>query len=276
AVNAAKNSDIAIIFAGSKRDYETEASDRASLNLPFGQEELIEKVMQANPNTIVVMIAGAPFDLRKVEEDVSTLLWSWFNGSEGGNALADVLLGEVNPSGKLPWTMPKKLEDSPAHASNRFPGGETASYDEGILVGYRWFDTKNVEPLYPFGYGLSYTSFKFSNAKVDKKEAYNGNETIKVSVDVSNTGGRDGKEVVQVYVTKSDSKLERAAQELKGFKKAMIGAGNTETVNIEIPVKELAYYDEASKSWKVEPGTYTFKLGSSSRNITNEVTINVQ
>src|SRR5690606_15017433 len=233
AVSAAKNSEIAIIFAGSNRDYETEASDRASLNLPFGQEELIEKVMQVNPNTIVVMIAGAPFDLRKVEEDVSTLLWSWFNGSEGGNALADVLLGNVNPSGKLPWTMPEKLEDSPAHANNSFPGGETATYDEGILVGYRWFDTKNVEPLYPFGYGLSYTNFEISNARVNKTEAYSGDETIRVSVDVKNTGDLDGKEVGQIYVSKADSKVERAAQELKGFTKEMIGAGDTKTVNIE-------------------------------------------
>ncbi len=276
AVNAAKSSDVAIIFAGSNRDYETEASDRASLDLPFGQEELIAKVMEANPNTIVVMIAGAPFDIEDISQKSSTLLWTWFNGSEGGNALADVLLGDVNPSGKLPWTMPKKLEDSPAHATNSFPGGETATYDEGILVGYRWFDTKNVEPLYAFGYGLSYTNFEFSNAKIDKTEVYSGNETIKVSVDVKNTGDRDGKEVVQLYVTKSDSKVERAAQELKGFKKAMIGAGNTKTVSIEVPVKELAYYDELNSKWTVEPGTYTFKLGKSSRDIEEEIPVKIK
>ena len=276
AVNAAKSSDIAIIFAGSNRDYETEASDRASLDLPFGQEELIEKVIQANPNTIVVMIAGAPFDLRKVEEEASTLVWSWFNGSEGGNALADVLLGNVNPSGKLPWTMPEKLEDSPAHANNSFPGGETATYDEGILVGYRWFDTKNVEPLYPFGYGLSYTNFEISNARVNKTEAYSGDETIQISVDVKNTGDLDGKEVVQVYVSKADSKVERAAQELKGFRKEMIGAGDTKTVNIEVPVKALAYYNEANSKWTIEPGAYTLRIGNSSRNILQEVDVQVK
>jgi beta-glucosidase len=276
AVNAAKNSDVAIIFAGSNRDYETEASDRASLDLPFGQEELIEKVMQANPNTIVVMIAGAPFDIENVEQQRSTLVWSWFNGSEGGNALADVLLGNVNPSGKLPWTMPKKLEDSPAHATGSFPGDDIATYDEGILVGYRWFDTKNVEPLYPFGYGLSYTNFDFSNARVDKDQAYANEETIKVSVDVANTGDLDGKEVVQVYVAKAESKVERAAQELKGFQKVLVGAGDTETVTIEVPVKDLAYYSNADKNWMVEPGTYTLKIGNSSRNILVEVTVNLK
>ncbi|WP_029036264.1 glycoside hydrolase family 3 C-terminal domain-containing protein [Salinimicrobium xinjiangense] len=276
AVNAAKNSDVAIIFAGSNRDYETEASDRASLDLPFGQQELIEKVMQANPNTIVVLIAGAPFDIEDISQKSSTLVWSWFNGSEGGNALADVLLGTVNPSGKLPWTMPKKLEDSPAHATNSFPGGETATYDEGILVGYRWFDTKNVEPLYPFGYGLSYTDFEFSNARLDKKEAYAGDETIQVSVDVKNTGDFDGKEVVQLYVSKLDSKVERAAQELKGFKKATVAKGATKTVTIDVPVKELAYYNMENNNWTVEPGTYTLKLGNSSRNILQEVTVQVK
>ncbi len=165
AIETAKKSDIAIVFAGSNRDYETEASDRRSLKLPFGQEELINKVRKANPNTIVVMIAGAPFDIEAIKNKTSALVWSWFNGSEGGNALADVLLGKVNPSGKLPWTMPKNIMDSPAHATHSFPGDETVTYKEGILVGYRWFDTKKIEPLYPFGYGLSYTTFAFENAK---------------------------------------------------------------------------------------------------------------
>ena len=276
AVNAAKNSDVAIIFAGSNRDYETEASDRASLDLPFGQEELIEKVLEANPNTVVVMIAGAPFDIENVEQQTSTLVWSWFNGSEGGNALADVLLGNVNPSGKLPWTMPKNLKDSPAHANKSFPGDETATYEEGILVGYRWFDTKNVEPMYPFGYGLSYTSFDFKNPKINFEEAYSGDDVITLEVEVENTGDMEGKEVVQVYISKSDSQIERAAQELKGFKKVQVSAGGTEKVSIEIPVKELAYYNIDEKSWSVEPGTYTLKIGNSSRNILQQVKIEIE
>ncbi len=275
AVEAAKKSDVAIIFAGSNRDYETEASDRRTLKLPFGQEELIQKVLAVNPKTIVVMIAGAPFDIDVVSKKSQALVWSWFNGSEGGNALADVILGKVNPSGKLPWTMPKNIMDSPAHATNSFPGGKAVVYKEGILVGYRWFDTKNVTPLYPFGYGLSYTTFAFESAKTDKT-SYAENETITVSVDVKNTGKADGKEVVQLYASKSDSKVTRASKELKGFKKVLVKAGNAQTVTIQLPVKELAYYDVASKKWVVEAGKYTLKVGNSSRDIKKEIAITIK
>lgn len=272
ALNAAKNSDAVIIFAGSNRDYESEASDRKDLELPFAQEELIQKVLDINPNTIVVMIAGAPFDIKTLSEKSNTLLWSWFNGSEGGNALADVILGNVNPSGKLPWTMPVDLKDSPAHATNSFPGGESVSYEEGILVGYRWFDTKNIAPLYPFGYGLSYTSFEFSDLKTNK-DTYTADEDIKVSFTIKNTGSRDGKEVAQLYVSHSESSVEKATQELKGFKKVLVKSGATEEVSISMPAQELAYYNEAKKAWMVEPGTYTIKIGNSSRNITAEVSV---
>ncbi|WP_348798059.1 glycoside hydrolase family 3 C-terminal domain-containing protein [Flavobacterium adhaerens] len=275
ALDAAKKSDVAIVFAGSNRDYETEASDRRDLSLPFGQEELIKKVLEVNPKTIVVMIAGAPFEIEDVSQKTKALVWSWFNGSEGGNALADVLLGKVNPSGKLPWTMPKNIMDSPAHATNSFPGDKAVEYKEGILVGYRWFDTKNVTPLYPFGFGLSYSTFNFVEVKSDKKD-YSNNDTISVSVTVKNTAKVEGKEVVQVYVTKSDSKVERAAQELKGFHKVNVGAGKTETITIQIPVKELAYYDVQSKNWVVEPGKYTLNVGNSSRDIQNKIEISIK
>jgi len=275
AVEAAKKSDVAIIFAGSNRDYETEASDRRNLKLPFGQEELIQKVLAVNPRTIVVMIAGAPFDIDAVSKKTSALVWSWFNGSEGGNALADVILGKVNPSGKLPWTMPKQIMDSPAHATNSFPGGKTVNYAEGILVGYRWFDTKKITPLYPFGYGLSYTTFAFDNAKTDKT-SYTESETISISVDVKNTGKVDGKEVVQLYTSKSNSKIARAAQELKGFQKTLVKAGSLNTVTIKVPVKELAYYNVAAKKWTVESGKYTLKLGNSSRDIKKEIVVTIK
>ena len=275
AIEAAKKSDVAIVFAGSNRDYETEASDRRDLKLPFGQEELIQKVLAVNPRTIVVIVAGAPFDVDAVSKKTKALVWTWFNGSEGGNALADVLLGKVNPSGKLPWTMPKKLMDSPAHATNSFPGGKAVKYEEGILVGYRWFDTKNIVPLYPFGYGLSYTTFAIENAKADKAE-YALNETISVSVDVKNTGKIDGKEVVQLYTSKSDSKVTRAAKELKGFKKVLVRSGDSNTVTIKVPVKELAYYDVDAKKWTVEPGKYTLNIGNSSRDIKKEIVITIK
>jgi beta-glucosidase len=272
AIEAARKSDVAIIFAGSNRDYETEASDRRNLKLPFGQEELIQKVLAVNPKTIVVMVAGAPFDIEAIKNKTNALVWSWFNGSEGGNALADVLLGKINPSGKLPWTMPKNIMDSPAHATKSFPGDKIVNYAEGILVGYRWFDTKKIEPLYPFGYGLSYTTFAFDNAKTDKKE-YTTDEIISVTVTVKNTGKVDGKEVVQVYASKSDSKITRAAQELKGFQKVLVKAGNSETITIKVPVKELAYYNVDTKKWTVESGKYLLKLGSSSRDIKKEILI---
>jgi len=272
AIEAAKNSDVAIVFAGSNRDYETEASDRRNLKLPFGQEELIKKVLEVNPRTIVVMIAGAPFEIEDVSKKTNALVWSWFNGSEGGNALADVLLGKINPSGKLPWTMPKNIMDSPAHATNSFPGDKIVEYKEGILVGYRWFDTKNVAPLYPFGYGLSYTTFAFSDAKADKG-SYGVNDTITVSVTVKNSGKVEGKEVVQLYSSKTDSKIERAAQELKGFQKVSVGAGKSVIVKIQVPVKELAYYNVATKSWTVEPGKYVLNIGNSSRDIKNKIDV---
>lgn len=275
AVDAAKKSDIAIIFAGSNRDYETEASDRRNLKLPFGQEELIQKVLAVNPKTIVVFVAGAPFEIENISKKSQAVVWSWFNGSEGGNALADVILGKVNPSGKLPWTMPKDIMDSPAHATKSFPGGKTVNYAEGILIGYRWFDTKNVAPLYPFGYGLSYTTFAFGNAKTDKT-SYSENETISVSVEVNNTGKTDGKEVVQLYTSKSDSKVTRAAQELKGFAKVFVKAGASQTVTIKVPVKELAYYNVTAKKWTVEPGKYELKVGNSSRDLKFKIAVTIK
>ncbi|MGA9326010.1 MAG: glycoside hydrolase family 3 C-terminal domain-containing protein [Salegentibacter sp.] len=275
AVDAARNSDVAIVFAGSNRDYETEASDRPDLHLPFGQAELIEKIKAANAKTIVVIIAGSPFDLQKVEKNTSALVWSWFNGSEGGNALVDVLTGKVNPSGKLPWTMPKNLKDSPAHATNSFPGNESVTYKEGILAGYRWFDTKHIEPLHPFGYGLSYTSFSLDKATTDK-DLYHKEDTMEVSVEIKNEGKMDGKEVVQLYVSKPDSEVERAEKELKGFQKILVKSGSSEIVTIKLPVQELAYYDIKSRTWKVEPGRYLLKLGNSSRNILEELSVRIE
>ncbi len=275
AIKAAKNSDVTIIFAGSNRDYETEASDRRDLSLPFGQEALIEKVLEANPNTIVVMIGGAPFDLNKIKEKSSALVWSWFNGSEGGNVLADAILGNINPSGKLPWTMPKNLMDSPAHATNSFPGDETVEYKEGILVGYRWFDTKNIEPLYPFGYGLSYTNFEYSDLKTNK-DTYSEDEIIEVTLNIKNTGKVDGKEVAQLYVSNPKSSVEKAAQELKGFQKTFIKSGDSKNITIRINTKDLAYYNETKKDWIVEKGSYLLKIGKSSREIIEEITINIE
>ncbi len=275
AIDAAKKSDVVLIIGGSNRVFESEGADRKSLKLPFGQDEFITKIKAANPNVAIVMIGGAPYDINTAEKSTSALVWSWFNGSEGSNALADVLLGKINPSGKLPLTMPKKLEDSPAHATNSFPGDKIVEYKEGILVGYRWFDTKKVDPLYPFGHGLSYTNFDFANAK-SNKPLYFENETVTVTLDIKNTGKMDGKEVVQVYVSKTESKVERAEKELKGFQKVAVKAGETQKVTIQIPVSELAYYDETLKKFTVEKGNYILKIGNSSRNIKNEIKFSVK
>ncbi len=275
AIAAARKSDVAIIFAGSNRTVESEAADRVNIDLPFGQRELIRKVKEANPNTIVVIIAGAPFDLKEVQKYASALVWSWFNGNEAGNALADVLLGNINPSGKLPWTLPKNLMDSPAHATLSFPGAESVTYKEGIFVGYRWFDAKNIEPLYPFGYGLSYTSFDFSDLKTDKQN-YVQDESIQVSFSIKNTGITDGKEVAQLYVSQPGSTVEKADKELKAYKKVFVKSGATVNTTIGLPIKELAYYNDIKKEWTVEPGIYKIKIGKSSREIVSEISVEIK
>ena len=267
AVNTARNCDVAILFIGGNRDYESESRDRKDLGLPFGEQALVDAITAVNANTIVVVIGGAPYDINKIKKDNHTIVWSWYNGSEGGNALADVLSGKVNPSGKLPFTFPVALKESPAHFLNTFPGENlTADYKEGILVGYRWYDTKKITPLYPFGYGLSYTTFSYSGLQTDKK-SYLVNQTITATIKVKNTGKFAGKETVQLYVGMPGSSIERAEKELKAFKKVMVAAGQQVIVALSIPVKSLAYYDEQNRKWVVEPGDYKLFAGTSSQDI---------
>jgi beta-glucosidase len=267
AVNTAKNCDVAILFIGGNRDFESESRDRKNLDLPFGEQALVDAVTEVNTNTIIVIIGGAPYDINKIKRDNHTIVWSWYNGSEAGNALADVLTGKINPSGKLPFTFPVALDESPAHSLNTFPGENlTVNYKEGILVGYRWYDTKKITPLYPFGYGLSYTTFDYSSLQVDKK-SYSNTETITATITLKNTGKFAGKETVQLYVAKPGSSVERADKELKAFKKVMVAAGKQVTVTLSIPVKSLAYYNEQRKEWAVEPGDYKLMAGTSSKEI---------
>ncbi len=276
AVELAKNSEYALVFIGGNRLVESEASDRTTMELPFGQAELVKAVTAANPNTIVVMVAGTPFDLREIEPTTSSFVWSWFNGSEAGNAIADVLIGTVNPSGKLPFTIPEKLEDSPAHATNSFPGNETeVVYEEDILVGYRWFDTKNIDPKYPFGFGLSYSTFKYGSPKINKTR-FSANDVLEITIPVTNTGDKDGKEIVQAYVRADKSGVMRPAKELKGFTKVSVNAGKTVSSTITFDIKDLAYFNESTMSWVVEPGDYTILIGSSSRDIREEIAIVVE
>jgi beta-glucosidase len=275
AVALAKSSDIAILFIGGNREYESEGRDRKDLSLPFGEQELVDAVSAVNPNTIVVIIGGAPYDIGQIKKQNSTILWSWYNGSENGNALADVFTGKVNPSGKFPFTFPVAIEQSPAHALNAYPGDSIVTYKEGMLVGYRWYDTKNIVPLYPFGYGLSYTSFSYSALNTDKK-VYKSGETIKAKIKITNSGQFAGKETVQLYISKPVSKVERVAKELKAFKKVMINPGSTVEVELEIPGRELAYYDTKNSKWIVEPGKYTLLAGTSSGDIKETQVITIK
>jgi beta-glucosidase len=276
AVKAVKASDVAVIFAGTSRNVETEAVDRETLQLPFGQDELIKAVAAANPKTIVVVVAGAACNLNVTDQCVSTILYSWFNGSEAGNAIADVLFGDMNPSGKLPFTIPVKLGDVGAHALKAYPGHNfTVEYKEGILVGYRWFDTKNIEPKYPFGYGLSYTTFDYKNLKTNKT-SYKPGQVITLTADISNTGPVSGKETMEVYIQALESTVPRALKELKAFKKIELKKDEQKQIQLNIKVDDLAYYNAGEKQWIVEPGKYRILVGSSSRDIRLESDISVK
>ncbi|SDS67947.1 beta-glucosidase [Mucilaginibacter mallensis] len=267
AVALAKTTDVAIVCIGSNREYESENHDRKNLELPFGEQALVNAVTAANPKTIIVIMAGAPYDLNEIKKSNNTIVWSWFNGTEAGNALADVLKGVVNPSGKMPFTFPVALNDSPAIALNTYPGKDTTTtYKEGILVGYRWYDTKKIDPLYCFGYGLSYTSFTYADLTTDKKN-YKSADKITVSVKVKNSGSVAGKEIVQIYVSKVNSGVLRADKELKAFKKVMIAPGKTMPLIMNINVSDLAYFDDKLSKWIVEPGEYKLMAASSSKDI---------
>lgn len=267
AVALAKTTDVAVLCIGSNREYESEGHDRKTLELPFGEQALVNAVTAVNPNTIIVIMAGAPYDLNEIKKSAHTIVWSWFNGTEAGNALADVLAGVVNPSGKLPFTFPVSLHDSPAFALNTYPGQNlTTEYKEGILVGYRWYDTKKIDPLYCFGYGLSYTNFAYTGLSTDKK-SYKRGDKIAVAVNVKNTGAVAGKEIVQLYISKVNSTVLKPEKELKAFKKIMINPASIAKVAMDIKVSDLAYYDVKTSKWVVEPGEYKLLAASSSKDI---------
>jgi len=275
AVALAKTTDVAIVCIGSNREYESENHDRKNLSLPFGEQALVNAVTAANPKTIVVIMAGAPYDLNEIKKTNNTIVWSWFNGTEAGNALADVLKGVVNPSGKMPFTFPVSLNDSPAIALDTYPGKDTTTtYKEGILVGYRWYDTKKIDPLYCFGYGLSYTSFTYTGLSIDKKN-YTPADKIVATVKVKNSGSVAGKEIVQLYVSKVNSSVPRADKELKAFKKIMITPGNISSVSVNINVSDLAYWSDKLSKWVVEPGEYKLMAASSSKDIRQIASFNV-
>jgi beta-glucosidase len=269
AVLAARQADVAIIFAGLGHGpyCDTEGTDRKDLRLPYGQDELIGQVRQANPKTIVVLVSGSPVQMDPWLADVPAVLEAWYSGMEGGNAVARVLFGDVSPSGKLPCTFPKRLEDSPAHACKAYPGTNgTVHYAEGLLVGYRYFDTREIEPLFPFGHGLSYTHFDYSNFKLTQgTEA--GGPLATVEFELANTGDQAGAEVAQVYIHQSQPGLPRPFKELKGFRKLFLQPHERRTVSIPLDQSAFAFYDPDQHGWLAEKGEYEIFVGSSSRDI---------
>jgi len=276
AVAAAKKSDIAIIFGGLNHDFDTESFDRQHMRLPYGQETLIREVAKANPHTIVVIIAGSSLELGGIVNRVPSILWAWYGGMEAGNAVIDILSGKVNPSGKLPFTLPVSLAQSPAHALGNFPGRDLqVNYEEDILVGYRWFDTKKIAPQFPFGFGLSYTSFELGTLSADKSN-YGKDDTIKVHCTVRNTGFRYGGEVAQLYVSEPVCSVLRPAKELKAFEKVFLQPGESKTIELSVKVKDLAFYDESKKSWSIEAGDFMLQAGTSSDKICQTLKVAVQ
>lgn len=266
AVEAAKNAQVSIIIGGLTHADDCEGHDRIDMKLPYGQDELIRRVLLANKNTIVVILGGSPVEMGSFIDNASSILQCWYAGMEGGIALAKALFGDVNPSGKLPITFPKKLEDSPAHSIAEFPGNVNLEYKEGIFVGYRHFDKENIEPLFCFGHGLSYTTFKYSNLKVATKKS--GDEIkINISFNIKNTGEVDGDEVVQIYLSDIISSLERPVKELKAFKKIKLSVGEKKEIKIELDKTALAFYSDVESSWIYESGIFEILVGSSSRDI---------
>lgn len=262
AVSLAQGCDAAIIVAGLSDTYEGEGHDRPDMVLPGGQEALIRAVAAVNPKTVVAVNVGAPVAMDWVEA-VDALLLTYYPGQEGGNALADILFGDVNPSGKLTVTFPKRLEDNPAFIN--YPGWKDVHYGEGIFVGYRYYEMKDVAPLFAFGHGLSYTSFIYSELVIPVDVAQG--ESFQVSVTVTNTGDVPGQEVVQLYIRDVESKLMRPIKELKGFEKVALAPGASEVVTFDVNPRSLAYYDPHQQMWVAEPGAFEVLVGASSRDI---------
>ncbi len=284
AVDVAKDADYVIFVGGLNKDnhQDCEDSDRAGLELPYNQDAVIEALAAVNPNLIVVNISGNAVAMPWVDK-VPAIVQAWFLGSEGGNALASVLTGDVNPSGKLPMTFPARLSDVGAHAVGQYPGTPRndgsnivdIEYREGIFVGYRWADKNKIQPLFPFGHGLSYTTFDYGKATIDKTEG-SADDVFTVSIPVTNTGDRAGREIVQLYVSDLKTTLPRPVKELKGFKKISLEPGQTETVTFEISRDDLSYFDADKHAWVVDPGKFEALVGASSRDIRSKVAFKVK
>ena len=267
AVAEAADADLVLFFGGLNKAYgqDSEGGDRTSMALPYAQDKVIEALAEVNKNIVVVIVSGNAVEMPWIDK-VDGIVESWFLGSQAGNAIADVLLGKVNPSGKLPFTFPVKLNDNAAHALNAYHKDSlTVEYKEGIFVGYRWAEKQNIKPLFAFGHGLSYTTFEYGDATCRKS-----GDGFKVSIDVTNTGSREGKEIVQLYIGDEESSLERPVKELKGFKKVALAPGETKRVTFEINPDMLKFYDP-ERGWVLEEGGFTAYVGAASDDIRSKV-----
>jgi beta-glucosidase len=265
AVALAAKSDVAVVVVGHAPKLESEGFDRSSMDLPKGQDELIEAVAAANRATIVVVMAGAPVTMTRWVQKVSAVLYAWYGGQELGNAVGDLLFGVVDPSGKLPVTFPRRIEDSTAYGN--YPGQDRrVRYAEGIYVGYRGFDRKKLEPLFPFGHGLSYTKFEYRGLKLDRANPKVGDQ-VSLSLEVKNVGSRAGTEVVQLYLRDAESSVDRPPKELKGFRRVFLKPGEARQVTFTIDRAAMSFFDPKQPAWVVEPGTFEVLVGASSRDI---------
>ncbi|MDE7131926.1 MAG: glycoside hydrolase family 3 C-terminal domain-containing protein [Lachnospiraceae bacterium] len=273
AVEAARNADVAVIFAGLPEKFESEGFDRKHMAMPNCQNELIEKVATVQPNTVVVLHNGSPVEMPWVNQ-VKGVVEAYLGGQAVGGAVCDILFGKVNPSAKLPETFPIRLEDNPSYLSY-IGEGDMVEYREGIFVGYRYYDKKKMDVLFPFGYGLSYTTFDYSNLSVDK-EKMKDTDTLRVTVDVTNTGSVAGKEVVQLYVADRESTVIRPVKELRDFAKVELAPGETKTVTFTLDKRAFAYYSVRVHDWHVETGEFDIMIGKSSRDIILTKTVTVE
>ena len=269
AVLAAKEADIVLFVGGLNKNgrQDAEGSDRSSLHLSYGQDQVIKKLAAVNPNTVVIVISGNAIAMPWIKE-VPSVLEAWYGGTEAGNAIASILFGDVNPSGKLPFTFPARLEDNAAHALGEYPGDSiNVSYNESIFVGYRWADKlKKTKPLFPFGHGLSYTTFEYGKASADKKEM-SENDTITFTTTLKNTGTREGQETVQLYISDKQSSLPRPIKELKGFQKVKLAPGEEKSISFTIAKDALSFFDDTAHKWVCEAGQFEAIIAASATDI---------
>jgi len=274
AVQAAKQSDAALLFVGTAPNIETEGSDRETLILPRDQDRLIQEVLKVNRNTIVILNTGSPVLMDPWVGQVKGVVQAWFGGQEMSKGMVEVLSGVYNPSGKLPITFPHSWEDCSAYSSYKKKDSVT-EYTDGIYVGYRHFEKKKISPLFPFGFGLSYTSFQYSDLNTTVEQQ--GNQLqVEVSLSITNEGKREGAEVVQVYVRDVAPDVDRPVKELKAFKKVMLQAGETQVVRMLLKKDAFTYYDDGKKAWTLRPGTYALHVGGSSNDIRLTKMVEVQ